>query len=52
MFGLWNPPWAVAVMFIYATVANVPCLLVQRYNRARLLDALARLKRRAAPGQD
>jgi glycosyl-4,4'-diaponeurosporenoate acyltransferase len=52
VFGLWNPPWAVAVMFIYAIVANVPCLLVQRYNRARLLDALARLERRAAPSQN
>jgi glycosyl-4,4'-diaponeurosporenoate acyltransferase len=46
VFGLWNPPWAVAVMFVYATVVNAPCLVVQRYNRARLLHALALLHRR------
>jgi glycosyl-4,4'-diaponeurosporenoate acyltransferase len=48
VFALWNPPWAVAVMFMYATVVNAPCLLVQRYNRARILHALAAMKRRDA----
>lgn len=46
VFGLWNPPWAVAVMFVYATMVNAPCVVVQRYNRARLLQALAVLSRR------
>lgn len=36
VFAIWNPPWAVGVVFVYAVVANAPCLLVQRYNRARL----------------
>jgi glycosyl-4,4'-diaponeurosporenoate acyltransferase len=40
---LWNPPWGVAVMFAYAIVANVPCVVVQRYNRARLRRVLARM---------
>jgi glycosyl-4,4'-diaponeurosporenoate acyltransferase len=40
VFGLWNPPWAVAVMCVYATAANVPCIVVQRFNRARLLRVL------------
>ena len=40
VFALWNPPWAVAVMFVYATAANLPCIVVQRYNRARLLRVL------------
>jgi glycosyl-4,4'-diaponeurosporenoate acyltransferase len=48
VFAIWNPPWAVAVMALYATVVNLPCLLVQRYNRARLLKALERFDRRAA----
>ena len=31
-FVLWNP-WGLAlVMVAYAVVANVPCLLIQRYN--------------------
>ena len=37
VFALWNPPWAVAVNAVYAMAANLPCLLVQRYNRGRLL---------------
>lgn len=42
---LWSRPWIGAVMVVYAVVANVPCILVQRYNRARLLRALARVQR-------
>lgn len=42
VFALWNPPWAVAVMAVYALGANLPCLLVQRYNRLRLVRVLAR----------
>lgn len=49
IFALWNPPWAVAVMLGYATAANIPCVLVQRYNRGRLLAALRRLDTRARP---
>lgn len=45
VFVLWNPWWMVMIMFTYAFVANIPCLLVQRYNRVRLLRVLARQKR-------
>jgi glycosyl-4,4'-diaponeurosporenoate acyltransferase len=37
IFIIWNPPWAVAVMFAYAILANLPCIVTQRYNRLRLL---------------
>lgn len=37
VFFLWNPPWAGWVMVVYAVIANIPCIVVQRYNRARLL---------------
>jgi glycosyl-4,4'-diaponeurosporenoate acyltransferase len=45
-FFLWIPafgmPWWLATsMFAYGVVANVPCLLVQRYNRGRLLRILS-----------
>jgi len=40
LFVLWNPWDLAAVMVVYAVVANVPCLLVQRYNRARLVAVL------------
>ena len=42
LFFLWNPWWLATAMVGYAIVANVPCLLVQRYNRARLLRTLGR----------
>jgi len=42
LFFLWNPAWLAAAMVLYALAANVPCLLVQRYNRARLLRILRR----------
>jgi len=35
LFCLWNPWWAVLVNATYAVAANIPCILVQRYNRAR-----------------
>ena len=41
LFGLWNPWWGVLVNAAYAILANLPCILVQRYNRARLLGLLA-----------
>jgi glycosyl-4,4'-diaponeurosporenoate acyltransferase len=33
---LWNPAWVTAVMAAYAIAANGPCVIVQRYNRARI----------------
>ena len=45
LFFLWNTPAVGLVMIGYATVANLPCILVQRVNRCRLnrvLDGAAR----------
>jgi glycosyl-4,4'-diaponeurosporenoate acyltransferase len=47
VFVLWNPPGLLLAMVAYAVVANVPCLLVQRYNRGRLLRLIARQGQRA-----
>lgn len=33
---LWNPPWATAIMAIYAVLFSLPCILAQRYNRLLL----------------
>ena len=40
VFAIWNPGWGVAVNVAYAVAANLPCILVQRYNRARFLRVL------------
>lgn len=36
VFFLWNPWWANLVMVAYALAANLPCVIAQRYNRARI----------------
>jgi glycosyl-4,4'-diaponeurosporenoate acyltransferase len=46
LFFLWNPWWLGIAMVGYAVVANVPCILVQRYNRARLERMLLTGERR------
>jgi glycosyl-4,4'-diaponeurosporenoate acyltransferase len=41
VFLLWNPWWGELIIVVYALAANLPCLLVQRYNRIRLVRILA-----------
>lgn len=43
-FFLWNPPWARLIMTAYATAANLPCIVAQRYNRVAL-DRVLRSRR-------
>jgi glycosyl-4,4'-diaponeurosporenoate acyltransferase len=42
LFFLWNPPWACFVTALYAVAANLPCILVQRYNRRVAQHILSR----------
>ena len=42
VFLLWNPLWADVVMLGFGVMANLPCILVQRYNRARFERLLAK----------
>jgi glycosyl-4,4'-diaponeurosporenoate acyltransferase len=46
VFFLWNPWWADVIMLAYALVANLPCIFVQRYNRARLQRVFFRRTRK------
>ena len=45
VFALWNPPWLLGAMVAYAVVANLPCLVIQRYNRGRALRMVDRRAR-------
>lgn len=45
-FALWNPLPLAAAMVAYGVIANVPCLVVQRYNRGRIVRILDRRTRR------
>lgn len=50
LFWLWSSWWMGGVMVAFGIVANVPCLVTQRYNRARLLRVLQRRKPPTPPG--
>jgi glycosyl-4,4'-diaponeurosporenoate acyltransferase len=44
VFFLWNPWWGDLIIVGYAVAANLPCILAQRYNRARFQRLLMRVK--------
>lgn len=46
LFALWNPPGLAAFLVAFAVAFNAPFIVVQRFNRARLLRVL---ERRGAP---
>ncbi|MEO8107762.1 MAG: hypothetical protein ABI720_10645 [Actinomycetes bacterium] len=43
---LWNPWWAAPANAAVAAGSNLPCIAVQRYNRARLRRVIAAVQRR------
>ena len=47
VFALWNPPLAVVLLLGYAVASNLPCITIQRYNRLRLQQLIARRQGRA-----
>lgn len=49
VFFLWNPWWGDLIVVIYALAANLPCILTQRYNRARMRRLLGRMGSSAEP---
>jgi glycosyl-4,4'-diaponeurosporenoate acyltransferase len=44
VFFLWNPWWGDLIIVAYALGANLPCIVAQRYNRARFQRVIARVK--------
>ena len=40
LFYLWNTPPIGLIMIAYGAAANVPCIIVQRYNRNRIRRVL------------
>ena len=38
--ALWLPPQGVVINLLFATLFNLPCLLLQRYNRLRVRQLL------------
>ncbi len=46
LFVLWNPPLAATLLITYGVLANLPFILIQRYNRFRTQSLIERLSRR------
>jgi glycosyl-4,4'-diaponeurosporenoate acyltransferase len=42
LFFLWNPPDIAVWMPVYAVAANLPCIMIQQYNRIRLATLLTK----------
>jgi glycosyl-4,4'-diaponeurosporenoate acyltransferase len=47
-FVLWNPPLASALLIGYGVLANLPFIVIQRYNRFRI-QALLQRRSRSCP---
>jgi len=43
VFFIWNPWWVGIVMIVYAILVNLPCIIIQRYNRIRLKRVYSKL---------
>lgn len=48
IFGFFAPPSVILYMLLYALAANVPCIIVQRYNRPRITKMLFRFRGKSA----
>jgi glycosyl-4,4'-diaponeurosporenoate acyltransferase len=42
IFGFFAPPAVILYMLLYALAANLPCIIVQRFNRPRIARLLSR----------
>lgn len=45
LFGLWNTTEGLLVVTFWLVGSNLPCIIVQRYNRARLLRVMGERER-------
>jgi len=40
LFIIWNPPLSLLIMMPIVVAGNLPCIIIQRYNRPRLLKII------------
>jgi glycosyl-4,4'-diaponeurosporenoate acyltransferase len=45
IFFLFNPLWVGYFMILYAILANMPCILTQKYNQIRFTNLIIRLEK-------
>ncbi len=46
IFGLWAPARVIFWMLLYAGFVNLPCIMVQRYNRPRIAALIEKMGKR------
>ncbi|MEA5061120.1 MAG: hypothetical protein VB015_01720 [Erysipelotrichaceae bacterium] len=44
VFGFFAPSYIIPIMLAYALIVNLPCIIVQRYNRPRIKKLLKMMK--------
>lgn len=49
-FFIWNPIEAYVLILFYGLIANVPCIIVQRYNRIRFNKVVKKINQRKKGG--
>jgi glycosyl-4,4'-diaponeurosporenoate acyltransferase len=49
VFGFFAPAPAVPLMLLYALIVNLPCIIVQRYNRPRIKQILKKMSHITRP---
>ncbi len=47
LLATWNPPALFVANVVFAVVANVPCMIIARHNRARVVRLTQRTRRLA-----
>jgi len=47
VFPIWNPFALTSIFFAWSLLANIPCIMVQRYNRARIYAIIDRRNQKA-----
>lgn len=47
IFLFWSSPWSIVFWLVYNILGNLPFIIIQRYNRPRLVMLEQRRKRRA-----
>ena len=49
-FFIWNPIEAYVLILLYGIILNVPCIIVQRYNRIRFSKIVSKLNNKKKSG--
>jgi glycosyl-4,4'-diaponeurosporenoate acyltransferase len=52
VFWFFTPPYVPWMMLVYALIVNIPCIIVQRYNRPRIMRILQKRESMSVTRED